>query len=74
MKKISKKQICAYTGLPSTVVLEYEINSTHNGTKVVVPISIKCSYRDMVSQKITGEGFACYCDNEVKKIVEEKLS
>lgn len=73
MKKFSKKQVCAYTGLPSTVTLEYEIEKIKNGTSVVVPLSIKCSYRDMVSQKISGEGFSCYCDNEVKRIIEDKF-
>jgi hypothetical protein len=40
VKKYSKKQVCAYTGLLSTVIFEYEIEKIKNGTSVVVPLSI----------------------------------
>ncbi len=74
MKKITKKVVCAFTGIPTKVTVEYEISTVRNGTRIVVPQVIKCDYKDLVSQKISGEGFFCNCEHEVKKLIEEKIN
>lgn len=73
MKKVTKKLICDYTGLPSKVTVEYETESIRNGTRIVIPISVKCDYREMVSQRIAGEGFFCNCEREIKRALEEQM-
>jgi len=74
LKKITKKMVCAYTGLPSKVTFEYEIESIKNGTKIVVPCKVDCDYREMVSKKISEEGFFCNCEREIKKLIEDDIN
>lgn len=74
LKTISKKLVCEYTGLPSKVTFKFDIESVNNGTKIVIPISIKCEYRDMVSQRISEEGFFCNCEREIKRAIEEEIN
>jgi len=74
LKKVSKKVVCAYTGLPSKVVFNYDIISVNNGYKTVVPVSVKCEFRDNVSKKISEEGFFCNCEREIKKAIEDELN
>jgi hypothetical protein len=74
LKKITRKLVCDYTGLLSKVTVEYQVESIRNGMKVIVPVSVKCDYRDMVSQRIAGEGFFCNCEREIKKSLEEKIT
>lgn len=74
MKKVTKKLICAYTGLPSKVTFEYDIENIRNGTKTVVPHAVKCDYRDIVAKKISEEGFFCNCEREIKKLIEDDIN
>ena len=74
MKKISKSLICEYTGLPSKVTFKFGVEAVNNGTKVVIPSTIKCEFRDVVSQRISEEGFSCNCEREIKKAIEEEIN
>ena len=56
------------------MTFNYEITSVNNGLKVVVPVSVKCEYRDTVSKTISEEGFFCNCEREIKRALEDELN
>lgn len=66
--------MCAYTGLPTKVTFNYDITSINNGFKIVVPLSVKCEFKDMVSKKISEEGFFCNCEREIKRTIEDEIN